>query len=113
MNLITLYIKDLKLASELSDHLTVLDSNVEIHDEVDDLSIKSKLVFIDLDENDFGNVDFISSLNSFGQDIIIVGFMSSVHKDTIDKYKAAGCRMVLTKSSAVKNIANLVNEFAA
>ncbi|MEE8437686.1 MAG: hypothetical protein V3S22_05045 [Candidatus Neomarinimicrobiota bacterium] len=111
MNSITLFMRDLKLASVLSDHIAIMDKGVEIHENLDDFSLSSKLAFIDLDENDFGSVDFISSLFAKAKNIKIIGFLSSMQKDKVDKFKSAGCTMVLTKSSAVKNISSLVKEF--
>lgn len=111
MNSITLFMRNLKLASDLSDHIAVLDKSIEIHENLDDFSALSKLVFIDLDEKDFGNVDFISSLFTKVKNITIIGFLSSMQKNTVDKFRSAGCTMILTKSSAVKNISSLVKEF--
>ena len=40
----------------------------------------------------------------------LLGYMEKVQKESRDKLKAAGCDMILSKASVVKNIQSLVKE---
>ena len=109
MNNIALFVKDFQKETELSNHLTTAEINVTFAESIYDIPDQCKLGIIDLDDKKFGNVQFVSELKSKTQ-LTLLGYMVSMHKDTHDKLKAAGCKMVFTKASIVKNVQSLVQE---
>ena len=109
MNNITLFVKDFQKGTELSDHLATAEINVTFAESIYDIPDQCKLGIIDLDDKKFGNVKFVSELKSKTQ-LTLLGYMVRMHKDTHDKLKAAGCKMVFTKASIVKNVQSLVQE---
>ncbi len=109
MNNIALFVKDFQKGTELSDHLATAEINVTFAESIYDIPDQCKLGIIDLDDKKFGNVKFVSELKSKTQ-LTLLGYMVRMHKDTNDKLKVAGCKMVFTKASIVKNVQSLVQE---
>ena len=109
MNNIALFVKDFQKGIELSDRLANAEINVTFAESIYDIPDQCKLGIIDLDNKKFGNVQFVSELKSKTQ-LTLLGYMVKVHKDTHDKLKAAGCKMVISKASIVRNVQSLVQE---
>ena len=111
MGNILLFIKDFELGSRVSCVCVDYEKNVEFCDEKtspDDFIEKSLLAVVDLDEPVFFSVGLISELKRHG--IKIIGTMEKVKTKEFKKIKAAGCDIVLPRSSLVKNIPKLLNE---
>jgi len=106
---IVLFVKDFEKGTELSDHLTAIDIKVAFAESIRDLPDQCQIGIVDLDDEKFGDVHFISELNSQTK-MTILGYMEKMHKNSLDKLKAAGCDLVLSKASIVKNIQSLVKE---
>ena len=68
-----LFIKDFELGTRVSTKLTELESTFEFCEKSTDLSKKTKLVIIDLDNEDMGNEFFIHQMATNRKDIQIVG----------------------------------------
>ncbi|MEA1882108.1 MAG: hypothetical protein U9N31_06890 [Candidatus Marinimicrobia bacterium] len=111
MSNIALFVKDFVKGTELSERLTAIDVNVTFAESIYDLPDQCRIGIIDLDDEKFGNVQFVSSLNSQTK-MTLLGYMKKVHKGTRDKLKAAGCDMILSKASMVKNVQSLVKELS-
>jgi len=43
---------------------------------------------------------------------MLLGYMEKITKDLQDKLKAAGCNMILTTASVVKNIPSVIHEIS-
>ncbi|MBC8346374.1 MAG: hypothetical protein ISR82_00105 [Candidatus Marinimicrobia bacterium] len=108
---IALFIKDFQKGTELSDRLTAIEMNITFAESIYDLPDSCQIGLIDLDDKKFGTVQFVSELNSQTK-MTLLGYMEKVHKETRDKLKAAGCNMILSKASVVKNIQSLVKELS-
>ena len=106
---IALFVKDFQKGTELSDRLTAIEMNITFAESIYDLPDQCQIGLIDLDDEKFGTVQFVSVLNSQTK-MTLLGYMEKVQKESRDKLKAAGCDMILPKASVVKNIQSLVQE---
>ncbi|GIT74611.1 MAG: hypothetical protein Ct9H300mP29_6050 [Candidatus Neomarinimicrobiota bacterium] len=106
---IALFVKDFEKGTELSNQLTDIDMHVTFAESIYDLPDQCQIGIIDLDDEKFGNVQFISELNRHSG-MMLLGYMEKITKDVQDKLKAAGCNMILTTASVVKNIPSVVHE---
>ncbi len=103
-----LFVRHFQLGTQLSDHLTAHEIEIEFLESLTELTPDFDLAIVDLDDKSFGTVDFISIL--FRKGIKTIGYLKYRSKDIHDKYKSAGCSVILTRSSIVKNITTLVKE---
>ena len=108
---IALFVKDFEKGTELSNQLTDIDMHVTFAESIYDLPDQCQIGIIDLDDEKFGNVQFISELNRHSG-MMLLGYMEKITKDVQDKLKAAGCNMILTTASVVKNIPSVIHEIA-
>ena len=69
----------------------------------------TKLVIIDLDDSVFQTVAFVAGLRNINKNMKVTGYMKVIHKETYDRLKAAGCDIILPKSSFVKNLHTLIS----
>jgi len=109
MNTVALYIKDFQKGTEISDRLIAMDLNVEFIEEHNQFSNNYVLAIVDLNDEVFGQNDFIKELRSNAKSFII-GYMGKVIKDVHDAYKSSGCDLILSNASLLKNIDTLVSE---
>ena len=72
---------------------------------------RCQIGIIDLDDEKFGNVQFVSELNRH-TGMMLLGYMKTITKDVQDKLKAAGCNMILPTASVVRNIPSVIQEIA-
>ena len=105
-----LFIKDFELGTRISTKLTELKSTFEFCEKSSDLSKKTKLVIIDLDNEEMGNEFFIHQMVTDHKDIQIVGYMKRVFKEQHEKFKTAGCNVILPRSSLVKNLSTFIEK---
>ena len=106
---IALFVKDFQKGAELSDRLATVNINITFAESIYDLPDQCQIGLIDLDDEKFGTVQFVSELNSQTK-MTLLGYMEQVQKESRNKLKAAGCDMILSKASVVKNIQSLVKE---
>jgi len=99
-----LFIKDFEIGAKVSSRLTELGMSCEFYEKTTDINKNTKLVIIDLDNDETGNEFFIHQLSSEQKDIRIVGYMKRVLKEHHEKFKTAGCNVILPRSSLVKNL---------
>lgn len=104
-----LFIKDFELGTKVSAKLTELDSTFEFYEKSADIPEKTKLLIVDLDHEETGNEFFIHQLATNRNEVKIIGFLKQVLKDKHDKFKTAGCSVILPKSSLVKNLSTFIN----
>ena len=84
---------------------------MEFSDENSDPSTfteKVQMAVIDMDEKVFSSVGLISELKRRG--LKVVGTMSQINNRDQSKLRSVGCDIIVTRSSLVKNISNLVSE---
>ena len=112
MTEVLLFVKKFRLGTKISEALTDLNVSVKFAEgerlgisQIDD---NTKVVILDLDDSVFQTVAFISGLRNINKNMKIAGYMKIIHKETYDRLKAAGCDIILPKSSFVKNIRTLV-----
>ncbi len=105
-----LFIKDFELGTKVSSKLTELDSTFEFCEKNTDISENTKLVIIDLDNNETGNEFFIHQIATDRKGLRIVGYMKRVLKEHHEKFKTAGCSVILPRSSLVKNIKTFIEK---
>ena len=105
---VSLFIKDFELGAKVSTKLMELDSLFEFCEKSSDVSDSTQLVIVDLDNKETGNEFFIHQMASDRNDIQIVGYMKQVQKEYHEKFKTAGCSVILPKSSLVKNLSTFV-----
>ena len=108
---IALFVKDLEKGTELSNQLTDIEMHVTFAESIYDLPDQCQIGIIDLDDEKFGNVQFISELNRHSG-MMLLGYMKTITKDVQDKLKAAGCSMILSTASLVRNIPSIIHEIA-
>ncbi len=110
---VLLFVKKFQLGTKISEALTDLNVSVKFA-EGERLGLSAinddiKLVILDLDDSVFQTVAFISGLRNINKNMKIAGFMKIIHKETYNRLKAAGCNIILPKSSFVKNIHTLIS----
>lgn len=113
MSDILLFIKDFELGSRVSSVCIDHEKNVEFSDENSDsknFPVSAKLAFIDMDEKVFSSVGLVSELKRHG--LKVIGIMNKINNRQNSKLKLAGCDMIVSKSSLIKNIPSLLSEFS-
>ncbi len=110
---VLLFVKKFQLGTKISEALTDLNVSVKFADGerfgLSAIDENIKLVILDLDDSVFQTVAFISGLRNINKNMKIAGYMKIIHKETYDRLKAAGCDIILPKSSFVKNIHTLIS----
>ncbi len=110
---VLLFVKKFQLGTKISEALTDLNVSVKFADGerfgLSAIDENIKLVIIDLDDSVFQTVAFVSGLRNINKNMKIAGYMKIIHKETYDRLKAAGCDIILPKSSFVKNIHTLIS----
>ena len=110
---VLLFVKKFQLGTKISEALIDLNMSVKFADGerfgLSAIDENIKLVIVDLDDSVFQTVAFIAGLKSINNNMKIVGYMKIIHKETYDRLKAAGCDIILPKSSFVKNIHTLIS----
>lgn len=113
MSDVLLFVKKFQLGTKISETLTDLNVSVEFaegeHLGLSQINDDTKVVILDLDDSVFQTVAFISGLRNINKNMKIAGYMRIIHKETYDRLKAAGCHIILPKSSFVKNIHTLIS----
>lgn len=113
MTEVLLFVKKFQLGTKISEALIDLNVSVKFADGerfgLSAIDENIKLVIIDLDDSVFQTVAFISGLRNINKNMKIAGYMKIIHKETYDRLKAAGCDIILPKSSFVKNIHTLIS----
>jgi hypothetical protein len=109
---VLLFIKNFQLGTKISEALTDLNQSVKFADGerfgLSAINDQTKLAILDLDDSVFQTVAFVSGLRNMNKSMKIAGYMKVIHKETYDRIKAAGCDIILPKSSFVKNIHTLI-----
>ena len=108
---ILFFIKDLELGTKLSSTCIDLGFQVEFSDEntdPDNFGEKVQMAIVDMDEKVFLSVGLISELKWRG--LKVVGIMNKINNRDQSKLTSAGCDIIITRSSILKNIPNLVSE---
>ncbi len=112
MSEVVLFIHDFQLGTAISDILTRQDKTVAFAEGSDRwlaaVQPDTQLCLIDLDDKDFGDSLLVRQIRAAKPDLKIVGYLAHRMKDTHDKMKAAGCDLILTRSSLSKNIPSLI-----
>ena len=112
MNKILLFLKDFELGTKISSSCVDLGYTVDFSDEntdPDTFDNNILLAFVDLDEKVFSSVGLVSELKR--RNLRVVGIMNKIKNQDRSKLQSAGCDIIFPKSSIVKNIPKLFNEF--
>ena len=114
MSEIILFVADFRLGTKITEALADLNQPVKFADGerfgLSDVDENTEMVIIDLDDSVFQTVAFVSGLRNMNKDLRIIGYMKTIHKETYERLKSAGCNVILPRSSFVKNIRTLVSE---
>ena len=107
---ILLFVKDFELGSRLSSVCVDKGKNVEFSDENTDPDSFSELVklAVDMDEAVFSSVGLVSELKRRG--LKVIGTMAQINNREQSKLRAAGCDVIIPRSSLIKNMPNLLDE---
>ena len=106
---VALFIKDFQKGTELSTRLIENNINITFAESIYDLPDHCDAGIIDLDNEKFGNSHFISDLKK-QSGIKLIGYMKLIKKGEQSTYKLAGCDIIISKASILKNIINLLTE---
>ena len=106
---VALFIKDFQKGTELSSRLIENNLNVTFAESIYDLPDHCDVGIIDLDNEKFGNSSFIPDLKK-QSGIKLIGYMTLIKKGKQDNYKIAGCDIIISKASVLKNITNILSE---
>ncbi len=110
---ILLFVKDFRLGTKISEALTDQNMLVKFAEGerfgLSQINDDTKLVILDLDDSVFQTVAFIAGLRNINKNMKVAGYMKVIHKETYDRLKAAGCDIILPKSSFVKNLHTLIS----
>lgn len=109
MKNIALFVKDFQKGTELSNRLVDLKFNITFAESIYDLPDHCEIGIIDLDNDKYGNIEFIKELkNQSG--LTLIGYMDKVKKGFHDDFISAGCNMIIPSASIAKNLKSLINE---
>ena len=110
---ILLFVKNFRLGTKISEALTDQNMSVKFAEGerfgLSQISDETQLVILDLDDSVFQTVAFVSGLRNMNKNMKIAGYMKVIHKETYERLKAAGCDIILPKSSFVKNLHTLIS----
>ncbi len=107
-----LLIKDFEMAAKVSAKLNEAGVEFEFLETNGIANTATKLIIVDLDYEETGNEFFINQLAKSVNNVPIIGYKKHVRKDHHEKFRSAGCRVVLPKSSLVKNLSTFLNNYA-
>ncbi len=111
MTEILLFIKDFELGSRVSSACVDEEKNVEFSDENSNPNSFPKsirLAIVDMDEEAFSSIGLVAELKRLG--ISVVGTKSRTTNKEQSKIRFAGCDVLISKSSLVKNVSSLIHE---
>ena len=113
MTNILLFVKNFRLGTKISEALTDQNMSVKFAEDeqfgLSQISDETQLAILDLDDSVFQTVAFVSGLRTMNKNMKIAGYMKVIHKETYERLKAAGCNIILPKSSFVKNLHTLIS----
>ena len=103
-----LFISDFEFGTKVAEKLSELEVKFEFYYKPEDINSETQLLIVDLNDVSIGHVNFVSQLANENKDVQIIGFLENVIKDKHEEFKKAGCRLILPKSSLIKNLATFV-----
>ena len=110
---ILLFVKNFRLGTKISEAIADQNMSVKFAEGeqygLAQINDDTKLVIIDLDDSVFQTVAFVAGLRNINTNMKVAGYMKVIHKETYDRLKAAGCDIILPKSSFVKNLHTLIS----
>ena len=101
-----------KLGTKISSSCVDLGYSIDFSDEntdPDTFGNNILLAFVDLDEKVFSSVGLVSELKR--RKLKVVGIMNKIKNQDRSKLQSAGCDIIFPRSSIVKNVPKLLNEF--
>lgn len=105
-----LFIRDFEIGAKVSTRLTELGATFEFYEKTADLDSNVILVIIDLDDDNTGNEFFVHQLVTDHSELQIIGYLKHVRKENHEKFKMAGCNVILPRSSLVKNLSTFIGQ---
>ena len=109
---VLLFMRDFEFGTRISDILIRQDRSIEFMEDLkqwpEAVKPETDLCIVDLDDPDFGSVHTISLIRAGNPQLSIIGYMKTMVKESREKLKAAGCNLILTRSSLAKNIPTLL-----
>jgi DNA-binding NarL/FixJ family response regulator len=103
-----LLVRDFELGTRISDVLARLECGVLFadraafwHDHGDDTF---DLAIVDLNDEEFGTAEYLTLLKRRYPELKCVGFLQRMYKGLHDRFRSAGCDVILPRSSLVKNL---------
>jgi hypothetical protein len=108
---VLLFVKDFELGSRLSSACVDKGKNVEFSDEntdPDSFPGPVKLAVVDMDEAVFSSVGLVAELKRRG--LKVIGTMTKINNREQSKLRAAGCDIIVPRSSLIKNMPSLLDE---
>ena len=109
MKNIALFVKDFQKGTELSNRLVDHKFNITFAESIYDLPDHCEIGIIDLDNDKYGNIEFIKELKNQSS-LTLIGYMDKVKKGLHDDFISAGCNMIIPSASISKNLKSLINE---
>ena len=109
MKKITLFIKDFESSTKIAEKLVELNIDPSFSESIYDIPDKCVMEILDLDDKVFGSEEFILQLTSDAK-ILVIGYALKIREDIRDKTINAGCKIILSKSSILKNFEMLLDE---
>ena len=110
---ILLFVKNFRLGTKISEALTDQNMSVKFAEGerfgLSQINDDTQLVILDLDDSVFQTVAFVAGIRNMNKNMKIAGYMKVIHKETYERLKAAGCDIILPKSSFVKNLHTLIS----
>ena len=105
---VLLFVHDFRFGTRISDILIRQEKSIEFIEDLkqwpEPVKPETALCIIDLDDPDFGNVHTISLIRAGNPELNIIGYLKFIVKESHDKMKAAGCNLIISRSSLSKNI---------
>ena len=99
-----LFIKDFKMGTKISKKLSEYKHTFGFCDSIKDINSNLKLVIIDLNDLEFGDINFIRDIYKKNKNLKVIGYIKDLKKDYHLLLKEAGCEMILSKRSITNNI---------
>lgn len=107
-----LYIRDFEYGTKISGKLSAMGKSIifaeskmqveQFHDE------ETQVIIVDLDDKKINAPEMIAYITYKYPEVKIIGYMKKVYKQSHGDLKALGCKIILPKSSFMKNLLSVI-----
>jgi DNA-binding NarL/FixJ family response regulator len=109
---IILYLRDFEYGTKISEKLSVMEksiifaeSKIQVEQFLDE---KTRVIIVDLDDKEINAPEMIAYITYKHPEVKTIGYMKKVYNQSHGDLKALGCKIILPKSSFIKNLLSVI-----